>query len=75
MQNAENITEEFRNQIDTELGFCDPTQTPVICAQLSDPASRATIVGTIAQACISGNLSIAQGIVAVEREFSTNPID
>ena len=72
---TESILERLYMQIQTELEFCDSEQTPFICSQFSDMDSRADIVKTIAETCISMKIGISKAIVQVERLYNINTLD
>lgn len=69
------LQEKFYRQIETELEFCDPSQTPTVCRQLSDPQAKAALIQTIAQTSIDMGLNISQAIAEVERQFSIGSIE
>ena len=72
---TEPIIERLYMQIQTELEFCNSNETPFICGQFSDMDSRADIVKTIAETCISMKISISKAIVQVERLYNINTLD
>ena len=72
---TEPIIERLYMQIQTELEFCNSDETPFICGQFSDMDSRADIVKTIAETCISMKISISKAIVQVERLYNINTLD
>jgi len=72
---TEPIIERLYMQIQTELEFCNSDETPFICGQFSDMDSRADIVKTIAETCISMKISISKAIVQVERLYNINSLD
>jgi len=72
---SESIIERLYMQIQTELEFCNSDETPFICGQFSDMDSRADIVKTIAETCISMKISISKAIVHVERLYNINSLD
>ena len=69
------VFEKLYTQIETELEFCDPSVTPVICANLDDPENKALVIRTIADTAIQGRLQIDQAIAEVERLYSNNDLD
>ena len=62
-------------QIQTELEFCNSDETPFVCEQFSDMDTRADIVQTIAETCISMKINISQAIVQVDRLYNINSLD
>jgi len=72
---SESLLSKLYSQIETELSFCDSALTPFVCSQFGDVESRADIVKTIAETCISMKINIAQGIVQVEKTYSLNALD
>lgn len=75
MENSNEISEEFKLQIKTELEYCNAEITPIICSNLNNPANKAQLVNTIAQTCLDGKISIAQAITQTEQLYSLNDID
>lgn len=75
MENPNEISEEFKLQIETELDFCNSESTPIICSNLSNPENKARLVNTIAQTCLDGKINIAQAITQIEQLYSVNDID
>ena len=71
----EPILERLYMQIQTELEFCNSKETPFICEQFSDMDTRADIVKTIAETCISMHIGISKAIVQVERLYNINSLD
>jgi len=69
------LTDDLYQQIETELDFCDSVTNPIICSQLGNPENKAALIKTIAETCISGQLSISQAIAQTERFYSPNNID
>lgn len=69
------LSDQLYNQIETELEFCESSTTPLVCAQLEDAESRAAIIKTIAETCVSGRMDISTAIAEVERLYSNNDID
>ena len=75
MENTNQISEEFKLQIETELEYCNAETTPIICSNLNNPENKARLVNTIAQTCLGGRISIAQAITQTEQLYSVNDID
>lgn len=66
---------ELFSQIETELEFCDTVNTPLICSNMADPESKALLVRTIAETCLSRKIDISQAISEVEKAYGINDID
>ena len=71
----ENILEDLKAQIEVELELCNDKDTPTVCFNYSDPDTRAALIDTIVETCMSMKLTIAQAIVEVEKLYSTNSLD
>lgn len=71
----ENLLQDFYDQIDAELSFCDGSKTPLICANLTSAENRKKLIETIAKTSIEGKLEISQAITEVERLYGTSDID
>jgi len=66
---------ELNNQIEKELQYCDPKETPVICSNLNDPQNKSCIVSTILEFCMTKKITISQAIAETEKTFQTNSIE
>lgn len=69
------LLDELYNQIEVELGFCDPVVLPYVTSQFSDMDTRAQIIKLIAENCISRKSDIAQSIAEIERLYNLNSIE
>lgn len=71
MQSQE-ILDEFKKNIRTELDLCDPVKTPYLCANIEDPKAYAKIEALITSKVIAQQLTIGEAIVAIENELNPN---
>jgi hypothetical protein len=58
-------------QIEEELKYCNPSDTPMVCKMISTPEGKEKIVELILEYVGNAGQSIAQAIVSIENE--TNP--
>jgi hypothetical protein len=72
--NAE-LKNRFLSQIETELEFCDPKDTPLICYNYNQITLKKSLIDTIAETAISRRINISQAIAEVEKTYSINDID
>lgn len=66
------LKEQLREQIETELEFCDSRQTPTVCYNLANPTLRGGLIDTIYDFVLSRKITISQAITEVESLFSNN---
>ena len=66
----------IRELIGIELDLCDKYKTPYVCAEASDPVSRAKITELILNICLKseGKMSVDDAIDQYERTFNPNMI-
>jgi len=67
--------DELYKQIEAHISTCDKANTPIICSNLSNEASKKCIIETVAEYCLSEHVNISQAITEVEKTFSLNNID
>lgn len=67
----------IRELIGIELDLCDKYKTPYVCAEASDPVSRAKITELILNICLKseGKMSVDDAIDQYERTFNPNMIN
>jgi hypothetical protein len=58
-------------QIEEELKYCNPSDTPMVCKMISTPNGKKKIVDLILEYVGNAGQSISQAIVSIENE--TNP--
>lgn len=75
MENTLDLQNDLFLQIEAELEFCDPIQTPLVCSNFNNPETRLQLIKTISETAISGKMNISQAIVEVERLYSPKDID
>jgi len=66
------LEEALREQIETELEFCDSIKTPVVCYNLADPKLRGGLIDTIFDFVLSRKITISQAINEVESLYKNN---
>jgi hypothetical protein len=69
------LKERFYSQIETELEFCDPKETPLVCYNYNMIPLKRALIETVAETVIAKKISISQAIQDVERTYSINSID
>lgn len=69
------LLDDLYNQIEVELGFCDPDVLPYVSSQFADMDTRAQLIKLIAENCISRKSDIAQSIAEVEQLYNINSIE
>ena len=57
-------------QIERELDFCNPTDTPMVCSMISTEQGRQKIVDLILEYVGNSGQTIAQAIVSIDNEFN-----
>jgi hypothetical protein len=69
------LKNDFYSQIETELEFCDPKETPLVCYNYNMIPLKMSLIETIAETAISKKITISQAIQDVEKTYSLNSID
>lgn len=55
-------------QIERELDFCNPNDTPMVCSMISTPEGRKKVVNLILEYVGNAGQTIAQAIVSIDNE-------
>ena len=66
---------ELKKQIASELEYCNPNDTPWLCAQISDKEGYDKIEQLIIELVCGEAMSISSSIVQIEQLYNPNRLD
>lgn len=67
--------QELGELVDLALNNCTAANLPNICAMTATPEGRATVRQAIIRNCVAGGISVASGVLDLEREYSFTSLD
>lgn len=77
--NNEKLAQELLAEINAQLDQCQEdetgTFTPKVCSFISQPNGREKVVQWIVNYVVKEQMSIAESIMEIERDFNDNMID
>lgn len=69
---SDNKFSQLQEQIDKELSICEPSETPVVCAAMSNENGREAMQKLVMEKVMTGKLSIRDAIISIDNEFDVN---
>lgn len=67
-QSIEELRALTRVNIEQELEFCNPKDTPIVCQMISTPEGKAKIVELVLEYVGNSGQTISQAIVSIDNE-------